>query len=207
MDMNDTTSPTPSKRDLIIEAARTLFLQSGYGTTSMDALAAKAGVSKRTVYSHFANKEALFGAVMADLCSETGCADPVALSADSPPEQALKEFAQNIIGLVMPPEERDVFRVVLAESIQFPELGEVFWGQGPEPTKQILTAYLTEQVKRGILCIDDPATAAMQFIGMIKWPHSMPELFGIGEPAADEDRRRALDQAISIFLEGTRAKP
>jgi hypothetical protein len=58
----------------------------------------------------------------------------------------------------------------------------------------------------GILRIDDPATAAMQFIGMVKYPHSMPELFGVGEPASDQARQRALDQAIAIFLEGTRAK-
>ena len=62
--MTGTASPKPSKRDLIVEAARKLFLEAGYGTTSMDALAAKAGVSKPTIYSYFANKEALFGAVM-----------------------------------------------------------------------------------------------------------------------------------------------
>ena len=204
--MTGTASPKPSKRDLIVEAARKLFLEAGYGTTSMDALAAKAGVSKPTIYSYFANKEALFGAVMVGLCSESGCSYPSVLSPDTPPEQALKEFACNMIGLVQLPEERDIFRVVLAESIQFPELGEVFWSNGPEPFTQILTAYLTEQVKRGVLRIDDPATAAKQFIGMIKWPHSMPELFGVGKPALDEDRLRALDQAISIFLEGTLAK-
>ncbi len=204
--MNEITACTPSKRDLIVEAAKKLFLEGGYGTTSMDALAAEAGVSKRTVYSHFDNKESLFGAVMVGLCSETGCTHPSILVSDTPPEQALREFASNMVGLVQAPEERDIFRVVLAESIQFPELGEAFWSYGPEPAKQLLTAYLSEQVKRGVLRIDDAATAAMQFIGMIKWPHCMPELFGVGTPASDEARQRALDQAISIFLEGTRAK-
>jgi len=172
----------------------------------MDALAAEAGVSKRTVYSHFANKEALFGAIMTNLCSETGCTHPVSLSPDLTPEEALKEFARNMVGLVQTPEERDVFRVVLAEGIQFPELGEAFWNSGPEPAKQMLTTYLTEQIKRGVLNIKDPGIAAMQFIGMVKWPHSMPELFGVNGNASDAERQCALDQAISIFLKGTRAK-
>lgn len=189
-----------------MQAARKLFLESGYETTSMDALAAEAGVSKRTVYSHFANKESLFGAIMTNLCSETGCTRPIELSPDLSPAEALKEFAQNLVGLEQTPEERDVFRVVLAEGIQFPELGDVFWNSGPEPTKQILTAYLTEQVKRGVLVIEDPGIAAMQFIGMVKWPHSMPELFGVTGATNDAERQRALDQAISIFLEGTRTK-
>lgn len=199
-------SAKPTKRDLIVEAARVLFLEGGYGTTSMDALAAKAGVSKPTIYSYFDNKDALFGAVMVGLCADNGCNHPSVLSIDSPPEVALRDFACNMIGLVQPPEERDIFRVVLAESIKFPKLGEAFWSSGPEPAIQILTVYLTEQVKRGTLSVDDPATAAKQFIGMVKWPHSMPELFGIGEPASIETRQRALDQAIAIFLKGTCGK-
>jgi len=190
-----------------VEAARKLFLESGYGTTSMDALAAQAGVSKRTVYSHFENKAALFGAIMIDLCSETGCTHPDTLSMEEPPEQALKTFACNMIGLVQTPEERDIFRVVLAEGIQFPELGETFWNSGPRPAQQILTAYLTEQVKRGVLDIEDPSIAARQFIGMVKWPHAMPELFDVQAPASTEDRQKALDQAISIFLKGVRVTP
>ena len=194
-----------SKRDQIVNAARKLFLESGYETTSMDALAAEAGVSKRTVYSHFANKEALFGAIMTNLCNETGCTHPVSLSPDLTPEEALKDFARNMVGLVQTPEERDVFRVVLAEGIKFPALGEAFWNSGPEPAKQMLTAYLAEQIKRGVLNIKDPEIAAMQFIGMVKWPHSMPELFGVNGEASDAERQRALNQAISIFLKGTRA--
>jgi len=197
--------PPLSKRDQIVQAARKLFLEAGYETTSMDALAAEAGVSKRTVYSHFANKEALFGAIMVGLCTETGCTHPNTLSPDAPPEEALKAFARDMVGLEQTPEERDVFRVVLAEGIQFKELGEAFWSSGPEPAKQILSAYLTEQVKRGVLNIEDPMVAAMQFIGMVKWPHSMPELFGIDHGTSEEDRQRALDQAIAIFLKGTRA--
>jgi len=196
--------PPLTKREQIVQAARKLFLESGYETTSMDALATEANVSKRTVYSYFANKEELFSAIMQTLCSESSCTHPSELHGDMPPEKALREFACNMVGLKQSPEENGVFRVVLAEGIKFPELGKAFWNNGPEPAKQILAAYLAKQVKLGVLKIDDTGIAAMQFIGMVKHPHSMPELFGFTEPASDEERQRALDQAISIFLKGTR---
>ncbi|MCH8112342.1 MAG: helix-turn-helix transcriptional regulator, partial [Proteobacteria bacterium] len=78
----------PTKKELIIDAARTLFLKLGFGATSMDAIAAEAGVSKRTVYSHFQNKEALFAGIVISMCQELGGppSDPPPFG---PPEEVL----------------------------------------------------------------------------------------------------------------------
>ena len=57
------------KRDAIVAAATELFLEHGFGDVSMDAIAAKAEVSKRTVYSHFENKARLFEGIMSDVCT------------------------------------------------------------------------------------------------------------------------------------------
>src|SRR5579859_8268673 len=57
-------SDPQGKVGLILGAARELFLDAGYGNTSMDAVAKHAGVSKSTLYAHFQNKEQLFGAVV-----------------------------------------------------------------------------------------------------------------------------------------------
>ncbi len=57
------------KRDAIVVAATELFLEHGFGDVSMDTIAAKAEVSKRTVYSHFENKAQLFEGVMGDACA------------------------------------------------------------------------------------------------------------------------------------------
>ena len=48
------------KHDAIAGAALVLFARDGYERTSVDAIAAEAGVSKRTVYSHYGDKENLF---------------------------------------------------------------------------------------------------------------------------------------------------
>ena len=60
----------PAKRRAILEAAKSLFLRNGYDGSSMDAIAAEAGVSKLTVYSHFTDKETLFSAAVKAKCEE-----------------------------------------------------------------------------------------------------------------------------------------
>ena len=60
----------PAKREAILDAAKRLFILHGYEGSSMDAIAAEAGVSKLTLYSHFASKENLFAAAVASKCQE-----------------------------------------------------------------------------------------------------------------------------------------
>src|SRR5450755_5128969 len=51
-------------RERILEAATELFLAEGYGSTSIEAVAARAGISKRTFYDRFNDKTMLFAAVV-----------------------------------------------------------------------------------------------------------------------------------------------
>src|ERR1700736_854588 len=60
--------PPSSKAESILAAAKRTFLAAGFGAVSMDTIAREAGVSKATVYAHFAGKEALFGAVIGREC-------------------------------------------------------------------------------------------------------------------------------------------
>jgi len=197
-------APTPSKRELIVAAARKLFMETGFGSTSMDAIAAEAGVSKRTVYSHFENKETLFAAIMGDMCRIIGGADPDEPIPDENPEQVLKAVGLHILHSVMEPEALDVFRVVLAENATFPELGKAFWNAGPEVMKDYLAGYLTELNRRGVLSVPDPDMAAFQFMGMIKWPYHIRLLFGAGGLPTQDELEAALDQAVSVFVNGTK---
>ncbi|NQU61270.1 MAG: helix-turn-helix transcriptional regulator, partial [Rhodospirillales bacterium] len=91
-------------------------METGFGSTSMDAIAAEAGVSKRTVYSHFENKETLFAAIMGDMCRIIGGSNPDEPIPDENPELVLNTVGLHILHSVMDPEALDVFRVVLAEN-------------------------------------------------------------------------------------------
>lgn len=187
-----------------MEAARKLFLGSGYGAVSMDAIAAEAGVSKRTVYSHFQNKETLFGAVIGDMCSAMGGPNATALATDQSPELVLTAYGRQILTLVLDPEALAVFRVVLSESPQFPELSQLFCSAGPDPMCNFLSNYLAGLNKAGIIDVGDPDTAAKQFINMVKGPYFTGLLFGVGSPPTREEAERSLEQAVSIFLKGIR---
>jgi len=196
------TVPSPSKRELIVAAARKLFLGTGFGSTSMDAIAAEAGVSKRTVYSHFQNKETLFAAIMRGMCQAMSGLNPEEPIPDAPPQQVLKSIGLHILHGVLDPEALDLFRVVLAESPTFPELGKAFWEAGPEVMKSFLSQYLSGLDRQGVLSVPDPDLAAFQFIGMVKWPHHTRLLFGAGNRPTAKKIDAALDQAIAIFLGG-----
>jgi TetR/AcrR family transcriptional repressor of mexJK operon len=194
----------PSKRDLIVGAARKLFLGSGYGAVSMDAIAAEAGVSKRTVYSHFQNKETLFGAIIGAMCAEMGGPNATDFAVDQSPEEVLKAYGRQILKMVLNPEALAVFRVVLSESPQFPELSQMFCSTGPDPMCNFLGSYLAKLQEAGVLDVGDPATAANQFINMVKGPYFTSLLFGVGTRPTNEEAERSLDQAVSIFLKGAR---
>jgi AcrR family transcriptional regulator len=55
----------PGTRQRIVDAAYESFWRSGYTRTNMDGIAARAGVTKRTVYGHFRSKDDLLAAVLA----------------------------------------------------------------------------------------------------------------------------------------------
>ena len=196
----------PTKHELIVAAARKLFASEGFGTISMDAIAAEAGVSKRTVYSHFDNKESLFAEVMGDICRELGGPDLDSAPPVEPPEAILKAVGQMILDRILSPHGCAVLRTVLAESVQFPELGEVFWNEGPGRVTRYVSDYLAELGGRGGLLVPDPDLAALQFIGIVTGPYLLPRLLGVAAAPSEAELDRALEQAVSAFLNGLRAR-
>ena len=192
----------PTKKELIIEASRKLFLKLGFSATSMDAIASEAGVSKRTVYSHFQNKEALFEGIVISMCQELG--PPWVAAPFGPPEEVLSAYGRILLDRIFHPEMAALLRVVVAESAQFPDLGEVFWEKGPGLLMKQIAAYLAELDRQGVISIPSPKTAALQFIGLISGPYLLPvSLFGIAaRRPSPRSRDRILSQAVSMFLRG-----
>ena len=196
---------TLSKQDLIVRAARKLFLTAGYAETSMDAIAAEAGVSKATVYSHFQNKEALFAGVMHDMCEETG-GPPATDELAGPPEVVLHTMGRAVACRITEPQVISLLRVVLSGVAQFPELGRTYWQEGPGRARDMLVQYLTDLARRGELDVPDPDLAAMQFIGIVTGPFLLPLLLGARDAPAEEEIDRAVDSAVAKFLAGLRPK-
>ncbi len=196
----------PSKQELIVSAAQKLFLSASYDVISMDAIAAEAGVSKATVYSHFQNKEALFAGVMHKMCEESS-GPKVSDGLDGPPEEVLRTMGLAITHKLLETEIISLLRTVLSGVTQFPELGRTYWEEGPGYARQMLATYLTELDRRGDVSVVDPDLAAMQFIGLVSGPFLLPLLLGALEPPTPAEVERTVDRAVAIFLAGMRWKP
>jgi Transcriptional regulator len=185
-----------AKRQAVIAAAERAFLDQGYASASMDAIAADAGVSKRTVYNHFPSKQDLFRAVVARLYGELNDAERARLPVEEPPEEVLPRFARHLLAHLRRPEIQGLLRLIVAERPRFPELGLAFHAEGKGPAVSLLEHYLAAQHQRGILDVPDPWLAAAQFLGAIKEGVFWPALLGL--PVAEDER--VIGVAAASFL-------
>lgn len=175
-----------AKRAAIVAASTAAFLAQGYEAASMDAIAADARVSKRTVYNHFPSKRELFRAVTQRLYAGLIEADALSDSADEPPEIALPRLARAILQHLRQPEVCGLLRLVIAEQHRIPELAAEFQSVGKGPAVGIVERYFAAQQGRGRLSAPDPLLAAQQFLGAVKESLFWPALIGV-PTRADED--------------------
>ncbi len=129
-----------AKRRAILRAAKAIFLKSGFGGATMDAVAARAAVSKMTVYRHFEDKEELFAGVITELC-ERIVEGNIEKLFEKTPEQALRGFARKMVSILFAPETVELHRIVVAECRRFPKLGLLFYESGPEASISALAEY------------------------------------------------------------------
>ena len=161
MAMADGDRQSTRKRTAIVDAATITFLHKGYLGTSMDEIAALAGVSKQTVYKHFADKERLFSEVVVSTVNEAS--DPVhaevlQLRDSGDLEADLRDLARRQLTLVLQPKLMQLRRLVIAESPRFPELGRTFYEQGPGRTITALAATFERLAARGLLASTTPTS-------------------------------------------------
>jgi AcrR family transcriptional regulator len=192
------------KRRAIVEAAAAAFLRNGYRGTSMDEIAAAAGVSKQTVYKHFADKERLFSEMVTATVNEAS--DPVYdevmdLQDSGDLEADLRDLARRQLGAVMRPRLMQLRRLVVAEAGRFPELGRAFYDQGPGRTIQALAATFERLAARGLLELDDASLAATQFNWLIMAaPLNEAMLLGHEEAPDPAELDRWADTGVRTFL-------
>lgn len=118
------------KRQAIRDAAARLFLDVGWGGTSMDAIAQEAGVSKQTVYSHFNSKEDLFRACVTEKLTMYRL-DSTDLGGQKLVD-ALSAYGHRFLDLLNDPDVIRMYRLLISHSAEFPRLIEAFHIAGPE---------------------------------------------------------------------------
>jgi TetR/AcrR family transcriptional repressor of mexJK operon len=188
------------KGEAVLAAAERAFLAAGFGAVTMDAIAREAGVSKATVYAHYASKEALFGAVVARLSERrfqgfsVEALDPVEI------EASLTAIAIRFLDLVLSPEAIALNRIIIAEVIRFPALGAVFWQAGPERTRAQIESFLRRAAASGTLAIANPRLAAEQFVALARGEIHLRSLLRIEDHSDPAGLQEAAEHTVGIFL-------
>lgn len=192
------------KRRAILESATTLFLQSGYLGTSMDEIAALAGVSKQTVYKHFEDKQRLFTEIVitsVNEVSDPNTSEVQGLGAGDDVGAELRDLARGQLTRVLQPKLLQLRRLVIAESGRFPQLGRVFYERGPGRTIAVLASAFERLAAQGRLRLDDPMLAAAHFNWLImSIPLNEAMLLGDDAPPALADLDRYAATGVAVFL-------
>lgn len=189
-----------AKRAAILEAAKALFAREGFAGVSMDRIAAEAGVSKLTVYSHFGDKESLFSESIRTLCEELLPDAAFKVQADGTLRGQLRHIAEGFFSLVISDEAISTHRMLLATTQADQNLRQIFWEAGPKRTHDTFAALLREAVADGRLDIDDVDVAATQFFTLLKGEIYGRLMCGVCNTPDQEEVGRHLDATVDMFL-------
>jgi TetR/AcrR family transcriptional regulator of autoinduction and epiphytic fitness len=193
------TRQSPLKRAAILAAALDEFEARGYRETSMDRIAARAGVSKRTVYNHFLSKEQLFDAIAAQLIERVQEVSQRPYDPSQPLEVQLEVIGDQVLDMLASPSFLTLARVTLAELIRSPELARRTYGLF-RARQTGLARWLADADADGRLKVAEPDRAADQFMGLINAFALWPQLLG-GQPVPDAaERARILQPAVAMLL-------
>jgi AcrR family transcriptional regulator len=183
----------------IVDAAGDIFLASGYDDTTMDMVARRAGMSKRTVYRLFTGKQALFAAVVAS--HRQSMLDLPREDDDRPLFESLMAIFRTDLDLETLTQRDAVMRLIITEAQRHPELAPLLHRYGPLQARQLLSEWLVRQVALGRMVIDEPRWAAHFLLQMTFGPIAFGD---DGKPQwpAPAERKSHVARAADIFLHG-----
>ncbi len=194
-------------RGRILEVATEQFLTAGYGSTTIEAVAQTAGISKRTFYHRFDDKSALFAAVVHRIIEEIRPPADVPLIQGATLRENLRHLAQLILKAALSPRALALHRLVTGESARFPHLLRAVYDEGAEQEAlDLIGGLLTRGLPGPPLSEARLQFAAAQFIQMVV---ALPQrrAMGLGEPMTPRQLAAWASDAVDLFLEGCQGGP
>lgn len=192
------------KRRDILAAAQEVFLNNGFSGATMDQVAARADVSKVTVYKHYSDKHSLFVAVITSSIeeAEAGSRSLVEhLAATVDVEADLRRFAREHIAVVTQPHLIRLRRMIIAEAYRFPELARTWQAAAPDRAHATLARVIERLARRGLLRAPDPFLAAQHLNYLIlSIPVNEAMFTGRDRPYPRRQLQRYADEAVRVFL-------
>lgn len=194
-----------TKGQRILSSASSLFLSQGFSSTSMDAVANLAGVSKQTVYSHFTNKEHLFTAVIEKKLRDYQF-DADFLAESQQLGTLLNKTALSLIELYLDEQVVAMYRVVIGEITRAPQVPELFYNAGIKHTTDLLLTYLRPQVppRHSDNAIKEQL---IHFLNMLKGEYHMKSILGLEYNISQEQKNRLASQAVEQLMRNLELRP
>jgi AcrR family transcriptional regulator len=197
--------PDDETRQMIFDAARHQFAESGYAATCMEAVARRAGVSTKTLYRLVPAKAALFENMISDRMDRFISTVNLRGCEDADIETALQAALMTCAELILDPEVVALYRMMLAEGDTFPAIPETFYRKAMQRTVAALADWLRARQKRGLIVLDDVDQAAGMLLGMMVFEPQRAVLYG-HQPLLDH--KAMLERAgacTRLFLRGCRS--
>lgn len=185
-------------RARILDAAIAVFTEEGYAGASIDRIVQRAGGSKATLYRHFPSKAELFAAIIQTLVEQMIA--PIDRREVHPAgglAATLADFGRTYLDVLLEPQSLALYRMVMGEGARFPDLGRVFFDQGPGRVAQRLADHL-----RGCgwgSAEVSPESLAREFLSLVRADLHLRALLGVGVADAAQ-RTRAVARAVAVFL-------
>ena len=190
---------TDRKRQAIIDAAIAAFRTAGFEATSMDKIAAEAGVSKRTVYNHFPSKDELFNHILQQLWDSSAARMDLPYRPDMPLRAQLLALLEQKMQLLEDAYFLDLARVAIAETIHTPARAQEMVARLGEK-EQGVAAWIRGAQADGKLRRAEPQFASHFLQGQLKTFAFWPQVT-LGQPPLDAaSRQRVLDTTVDMFL-------
>ena len=209
-----TAEPTERNSDRrhreIREAAIDTFLAKGYEGTTMEEIAAKAGVSKQTVYKHFTDKQHLFADIVLSTTDDMSAL--IGVIAEQLPATVdlsvdLEHLAETFLVALMQPRVLRLRRLVISSADRFPEISTAWYEKGFERVLAVLASSFQALADRRVLVVDDADAAAEHFVGMLFWiPVNKAMFTGDDDYASTHDLISVARKAAAAFVDAYRAR-
>jgi len=198
--------PTEVRREAILQAAVSVFLERGYADASVDAVVERAGGSKATVYAMFGNKEGLFSAVLA-LCGDEFSASLQTVPVCTSLRDSLRRIARAYLTMSIHPKRMAMFRMVAGESGQRPEGGDIFYRLGPRRALTMVGKFLRECADKGLLKTSEPELLADCFLGALRGNLFNRALLNPTRMPTPQEIEERIDFVVDLFLKGVQPGP
>ena len=190
----------PNKGETIVDASWGLFLERGVEGVSIEAIAARAGVSKVTLYKHFPDKAALFEAgvrreverIEAAQASETGAPEGLV--------PTLQRFGIGLMAFIASDAAVDFYNALSGELRRHEPLARLFYETGPGRTRASLAAIISAAADRGELCTNDPNQAAEHLFGLWQGFSNFQLSLGVESDAIRRTLETRVERGLAVFM-------